>query len=156
MIKQSQKCRGAQGPGPMGFVKWTSIFGLGWAACQAFFLFLVALALGLRIRGLGVSYLLLAWSGYVGGILIYWAHLSYERPRLGATRLAVAIFFFMNLYMGALVFGAYDAKLLNQEAALYGYAPYILPTAALGSVAVYLMARHRLEAFHQSSIGTGR
>lgn len=150
------RARSAQPAAPRGFVKWTTIFALGWAASQAAFLALVALALGLRIQTLGVPYLLLAWCGYVGGVLIYWAHSSYERPKSGAARLAAAIFFFMSLYMGALVFGAYRARLLTRDAAVYGYAPYILPTAVLGSIAVYFMARHRLEAFRQSSAGAAQ
>jgi hypothetical protein len=143
----------AQAPAPMGFARWTLIFTLGWAVCQAAFLVLVALAAGLRFRTLGVPYLLLVWSGYVGGVLIWWAHLSYERPRSGAVRLATAIFFFMDLYMGALVFAAYYVHLLSQQGALFGYGPYILPTAALGFITVYIMTRRRLEAFRQSDAG---
>ena len=140
-----------QKPISMSFVKWTSIYFAGWAACQAVFLALVALILDVRIRSLGVPYLLLLWCGYVGAVLIYWARQSYERPKFGAIRFAVAIFGYLTLYMGVLVFSAYRLRLLSLEAALYDYGPYILPGAALTSIVVYVMARRRLEAISQST-----
>src|SRR6185312_1847615 len=144
-----------QKPISMSFVKWTSIYFAGWAACQAVFLALVALILDVRIRSLGVPYLLLLWCGYVGAVLIYWARQSYERPKSGAIRFAVAIFGYLTLYMGILVFSAYRLHLLSLGAALYDYGPDIVPGAALGSIVVYVMARRRLEAISQSTTEAG-
>lgn len=146
---------GAQKAVSMGFVRWTTIYFAGWAACQAVFLAFVALALDVRIRSLGLPYLLLVWCGYAGGVLIYWGRQRPVQSMSAPVRFALAIFLFMNLYMGALVFGAYRIDLLSREAALYGYAPYILPGAALTSILVYFMARRRLEAFRGYSAGAG-
>jgi hypothetical protein len=83
------------------------------------------------------------------------ARQSYERPKSGAKRLALALFFFLNGYMGVLVFSAFNLHLLSREAALYEYGPLILPVAALGSIAVYITARRSLEAVSRSTNAVG-
>jgi hypothetical protein len=131
---------------PFTFWRWTSLFLASYGVGNAILVVLVGLALGLRMRSLLLPYLLLLWCGFVGASLIYWARQSYERPRSGAIRFTLAIFFLLNLYMGVLVFSAYRLGLLTQEEALYGYAPYILPGAVVACIAVYFTARRRLEA----------
>lgn len=128
------------------FLRWTTTYVVGGAVCQAVFVALIALALKLPIQNLGLPYLLLVWCGYIGGVLIYRARQSHGWPRSPAIRFALAIFLFSNLYMGALVFSAYNINLLSRESALYDYGPYVLPGAALTSIVVYIMARRRLEA----------
>ena len=93
-----------------------------------------------------VPYLLLLWCGFVGASLIYWARQSYERPKSGAIRFAFAIFLIANLYMGVLLLSAVKLAILSASSALNDYAPYILPTSALGSLVVYVIARRMLEA----------
>lgn len=129
----------------MSFVGWTSIYVAGWAVAQAVFVAVIALVLNLRIQRLAVPYLLLVWCGYVGAVLLYWARHSYESPKSGAIRFAGAVFGYISLYMGVLVFSAYDLRLLSWPAALYDYGPYILPVAALTSTIAYIMARGRLK-----------
>ena len=139
--------RGAKAPAwtPFTFWKWTLLFLIPYGLGHAILVVLVGLTLGLRIRSLLLPYVLLLWSGFVGASLIYWARQCYERPRSGAARFTIAIFFLLNLYMGVLVFSAYRVGLLTPEAALDGYGPYILPTAVIASVGVYFTARRRLE-----------
>jgi len=133
------------------FWKWTSLFLVSYGIIHAIFIVLAELALGVRIQRLLVPYLLLLWCGFVGASLIYWARQSHGWPRAGAIRFTLAIFFFLNLYMGVLVFSAYSLGLLTPDAALYGYAPYILPGAVLASIAVYFAARSRHGDIGQST-----
>jgi len=130
---------------PFSFWRWTVLFLVPYGIGHAILVVLVGLALSLRMQSLLLPYLLLLWCGFVSASLIYWARQSYERPKSGAIRFTVAIFLLLNLYMGILVFSAYWLHLLSQEAALLDYGPYILPGAAFASVAVYFMARQRLE-----------
>lgn len=140
---------------PFTFWKWTLLFLLSYGVCHAILVALVGLALGLQVRGLLLSYFLLLWCGFIGASLIYWARRSYERPKSGAIRFAWAIFLFMNLYMGVLLVSAARVGMLSGRSALNDYAPYILPTSALASVAVYVMARRRLEAVSRSTTTVG-
>lgn len=137
------------------FWRWVSLFLLPYGVGHAILVLLVGLALGLRMRSLLLPYLLLLWCGFVGGSLIYWARQSYDRPRAGAARFTLAVFVLLNLYMGVLVFAACYVRLLSRQAAISGYAPYILPTAVIASIVGYPMVRHRLEAFRQSSPAAG-
>ncbi len=136
---------------PFTFWRWTSLFLLPYGVAHAIFIVLAGLALSLRIRSLVLPYSLLLWCGFVGASLIYWARQSYERPKSGAIRFALAIFLFMNLYMGIVLLSVVKLAILSSSSALNGYAPYILPSTALGSLVVYVMARRRLEAISQST-----
>ena len=140
---------------PFTFWRWTSLFLVSYGVGHAILVVLLGLALGLRIQSLLLPYLLLLWCGFVGASLIYWARQSYERPKAGAIRFALAIFFFMNLYMGALLLSAVKLAILSSNSALNGYAPDILPMSALGALVVYVMARRRLEAIGQSTTEAG-
>jgi hypothetical protein len=140
---------------PFTFWRWTSLFLASYGVGQGILVALAGLALSLRTRSLLLPYLLLLWCGFVGAPLIYWARQSYDRPKSGAMRFALAIFLFLNVYMGVLLFSAVKLAMLSTSSALSDYAPYILPTSALGSVAVYVMARRRLEAINQSIIRVG-
>jgi hypothetical protein len=141
---------------PFTFWRWTSLFLASYGIGHAILVVLLGLALGLRARSLLLPYLLLLWCGFVGSCLIYWARRSYERPKSGAIRFALAVFLFLNLYLGALLLSAVKLAILSTGSALSDYAPYILLTSALGSAALYLMARMRLEAISQSGTGVGR
>ena len=121
-------------------------YGIGHALLVA----LVGLALNLSLRSLLVAFSMLLSCGFAGAALIFWARQSYERPKSGAIRFALAIFLLLNMYMGALLFSAVKVSILTTSTALNNYGPYILPTSILGSVAVYIMARRRLEAINQS------
>lgn len=140
---------------PFTFWRWTSLFLVSYGVGQAILVVLAGLVLNLRTRGLLLPYLLLLWCGFVGASLIYWARQSYDRPKSGAIRFALAIFLFLNGYMGALLLSAVKLAILSTSSALNEYAPYILPTSALGSLVVYLMMRRRLEAIKQSTTGVG-
>jgi glucan phosphoethanolaminetransferase (alkaline phosphatase superfamily) len=91
-------------------------------------------------------YLALLACGFVASVLIYCSRQSYDRPKSGAIRFALAIFLFLNLYMGVLLVSAVRLGILLSGNALSSYAPYILPTSILGSTVVYLVARRSLEA----------
>ena len=82
------------------FVKWTTTYVVGWAACQLVFVVVITLALKLSVQSMILPYVLLAGCGYVGGCLIYWATQFRQASRSGPTRFAVAVFFFLTLYMG--------------------------------------------------------
>jgi len=123
---------------PFTFWRWTSLFLASYGVGHGILVVLVGLVLSLRIRNLLLPYLLLLWCGFIGASLIYWARQSYDQPKSGAIRFALAIFLFLNVYMGALLFSAAKLAILSTGSALNDYAPYILPTSALGSVAVYL------------------
>lgn len=134
---------------PSSFWRWISLFLVSYGIGQAIFVALVGLALRRQAQNLFVSYILLLWCGFIGGCLIYWARQSYGRAKSGAIRFALAIFVLLDLYMGVLVYGAYILRLLTKEAAIDGYAPYILPVAVIASVLVYFMSRQRLQAMNQ-------
>ena len=134
-----------QRPAPMTFGRWTSLALIPWAGGQAVFVALVGVALNLPIRTLLLPYLLLVWCGYVGVVLIYWARQLYDRPRSCAIRFALAIFFFLNLYMSVLLLSAVKVAILSAGSALNGYGPFILPGSALSAIAVYWRARRLLE-----------
>jgi hypothetical protein len=135
---------------PFAFWRWTLLFLLSYGVGHVVLVALLGLALGLRARSLLLPYLLLLWCGFVGASLIYWARQSYERPKSGATRFALAMFLFLNLYLGALLFSTVKLTILSAGTALNDYAPYILLTSALSSAVVYMMARRRLESVSQS------
>ena len=139
---------------PFTFWRWTSLFLVSYGIGHAVLVVLVGLALSLRLRSLLVPYSILLCCGFAGAALIYWARQSYERPRPGSIRFALAIFLLLNMYMGTLLFGAVKVAVLTTSTALNDYGPYILPTSVLGSVAVYIMARRRLEAIAQASTQT--
>jgi hypothetical protein len=82
--------------------------------------------------------------GFVASVGIYWARQSYNRPKSGAIRLALAILVFLNLYLGALLFSAVKFGFLSSDDAINNYAPYILPVSILGSVGVYMAAKESL------------
>lgn len=135
-----------------GPARWISIFFGGWAIFEGIFIALVGLTLKCPIRSLWRPYLLLLWCGLVGGPLIYRArHSHHATPKSGALRFALAIFAFLNLYMGALLLSAVSVGIMSNGSALYEYAPYILLTSILGSIAVYVMARQRLESYAVSN-----
>lgn len=138
-----------QGWTPFTFWRWTSLFLVSYGLGQAILIVLAGVALDLRIQRLLLPFLLLLWCGFIGASLTYWARQSYERPKC-AIRFAVAIFLFLNLYMGVLVFSAYKVHLLSRDSALYDYGPYVLPGAALTSIVVYIMARRRLQTILDS------
>jgi glucan phosphoethanolaminetransferase (alkaline phosphatase superfamily) len=138
------------------FWRWTSLFLVSYAAGHAILVVIAGQALRLQTRSLLIPYLLLLCCGFVGASLIYWARQSYERPRSGAIRFALAIFLFMNLYMGLLLVSAAKLDILSSSNALNGYAPYILPTSTLASLVVYVTARRRLEAINQSTTVSAR
>ncbi len=125
------------------FVKWTTTYVVGWAACQLVFVAVITLALKLSVQSMILPYVLLAGCGYVGGCLIYWATQFRQASRSGPTRFAVAIFFFLTLYMGVLIFSTYKLNLISLASAVHDYAPYVLPGAALTSTVVYIMAQRR-------------
>ena len=129
------------------FFRWNAIFLTTYAVAHATLVAIASLALnysfGARIWV--VLYLPLMACGFVGSVLVYWARQSYDRPKPGAIRLALGILVFLNLYMGALLFGAVKLGALSSGNALNSYAPYILPGSILGSVGVYLAACRSLE-----------
>lgn len=135
-MTNERTCAGDGGMGmkrwtPFTFWKWTSVFLFSYGVGHVVLVGLLGLALGLRARSLLLPYLLLLWCGFVGASLLYWARQSYERPRAGATRFAFAMFLFLNLYLGALLFSTVKLNILSAGTALNDYAPYILPAAAL-------------------------
>lgn len=132
---------------PTPAARWVLTFLAGWSAAEAVFIAGVGLATGTSVHRLWIPYLLLLVSGIVGGPLIYWARRAESTtPKAGACRFAFAIFLFLNCYMGALLLGAISLGLLSTAIARYSYAPYILPGSGLGSIAVYVMARQKLES----------
>lgn len=140
---------------PFTFWRWTSRFLVSYGVAHVILVAFVRLALGLEARSLLLSYFLLLCCGFGGGSLIYWARQSYERPKSGAIRFALAIFLYMNLYMCVLLFSVVKVAMLSISSALNDYAPYILPTSALGSLVVYVIARRRLESISQSTTPVG-
>jgi hypothetical protein len=130
------------------FFRWNVMFLSTYAVAHAALVAIASLALNYRFgsRIWVVLYLPLIACGFVGSILVYWARQSYDRPKPGAIRLAVGILVFLNLYMGALLFGAVKLGALSSGNALNSYAPYILPGSILGSGAVYVSARRSLES----------
>jgi hypothetical protein len=140
---------------PFTIWRWTSLFLVSYGAGHAVLVVIAGQALKLQTRSLLIPYLLLLCCGFIGGSLIYWARQSYERPRTGAIKFALAIFLFMNLYMGLLLLSAVKSDILSGSNALNGYAPYILSASVLGSLVVYVMARRRLEAINQSATENG-
>ena len=135
---------------PFTFWRWTFTFLVPYGIGNTVLVALVGLALHLQPRSLLIPYVLLLWCGSVGAFVIYWARQSYERPRSGSIRFALAIFFFLNLYLFTLLFSAVTAGILTADSALLDYGPYILPASLLGSLVVYIVARRRLETISQS------
>lgn len=140
---------------PFPFWKWIALFLAPYGIGHAVLVFLVGSTLGFSIRSLLLPYLLLLGCGCVVGATIYWARQSYGEPKSGARRFALAIFFFLDLYLTALTFSALNLHLLSREAAIYDYGPYILPVAALASISVYFTARRSLEAIEKSAGAVG-
>jgi hypothetical protein len=140
---------------PYPFWKWISLFLAPYGIGHAVLVFLVGSALGFAAGSLLLPYLLLLGCGCVAGASIYWARQSYGEPKSGARRFALAIFFFLGLYLTTLTFSALNLHLLSREAAIYDYGPYILPVATLSSIAVYFTARRSLEAVEKSGSGIG-
>ena len=130
------------------FLRWNAMFLTGYAVAHAILVAIASLALNHRLgaRIWVVLYLPLIWCGSVESVLVYWARQSYDRPKAGAIRLALGILGFLNLYLGALLFGAVKLGFLSGGDALNSYAPYILPVSILASVGVYLAARESLES----------
>ena len=110
------------------------MFLTAYAVAHAILVAIASLALNHRLgaRIWVVLYLPLMWCGFVMSVLVYWARQSYDRPKPGAIRLALGILVFLNLYMGALLFGAVKLGDLSGGDALNSYAPYILGVLYLG------------------------
>ena len=132
------------------FLRWNAMFLTAYAVAHAILVAIASLAslalnhrLGARIWV--VLYLPLMWCGFVASVLVYWARQSYDRPKPGAIRLTLGILGFLNMYLGALLFGAVKLGFLSGSDALNNHAPYILPVSILASVGVYLAARKSLE-----------
>lgn len=126
--------------------RWTSLFLLSYGLVQAILAALVGLSAGLPARALLLPYVLLLLCGFLGACLIYWARRSYDRPKSGALRLALATFLFEILYIGCLLVSAINLALLSTRNALTGYVPYVLPMCALATLVVYKAARRKLES----------
>jgi len=131
---------------PFTFWRWISLSMASYGVTQAILVVLAGLALNLRHRRWLLPYFLLLGCGFVGATLVYWARKSYDRPKSGAIRFAAAVFLFSSLYMGALLVSVVKLGMLSSNSALNEYAPYVLPTSTLGSIAVYFMMRKKLEA----------
>ena len=128
------------------FLRWNALFLTSYAVGQAALVALARLALNHKFgaRIWVVLYLPLMWCGFVASVGIYWARLSYDRPKSGAIRLALAILVFLNLYLGVLLFSTVKLGFLSSDDAINNYAPYILPVSILASVAVYMAAKESL------------
>ena len=128
------------------FLRWNALFLTGYAVIHAVLVVLAWLALNHKVgaRIWVVLYLPLMWCGFVASVGIYWARQSYDRPKCGATRLALAILPVLNLYMGVLLFSAVKLGFLSSGDAINNYAPYILPVSILASVGVYMAAKESL------------
>ena len=128
------------------FLRWNALFLTGYAVIHAALVVLAWLALNHRVgaRIWVVLYLPLMWCGFVASVLFYWARLSYDRPKSGAIRLALASLGFFNLYLGGLLFSAVKLGFLSSDDAINSYAPYILPVSILGSVGAYMAAKETL------------
>lgn len=130
----------------MTFGRWMTVSLTTWAVGQAVFVALAGVVLNLAIRAWLLPYKLLFCCGFAGMALIYWARQSYHRPKPYALRFALAIFFFWNLYMGALLISTVKVAILSSRDAWTEYAPYIVPGSALGSIIVYVKMRKRFKA----------
>ena len=119
---------------------------LAYAIGEAVLLALMSLALGLGARRLAVPYLLFLAAGVIGGSLVFVAYGSYATPRCGAMRFAGAIFVFMTIYMGVIVWSAYRFGYLTRDKAAHEYGPLVVPGAASISILIYLMERRRVES----------
>ena len=129
------------------FWKWNALFLASYGASHVILVVLAGLALNLN---LGAKiwpdlFFPMLGCGFVGSALMYWSRQSYDQPKAGAIRLALAILVFLNLYLGILIVSALKLGILSSRDALNSYAPYILPTSILGSIAVYMVARRSLE-----------
>lgn len=133
------------------FWRWTTLFLVSYGIGHAILVGLFGLVLGLRQRSLLLPYLLLLCCGFVSASLIYWARRPYERPKSGAVRFSLAIFLLLDLYLGVFVFSACWLQFISQDTALFDYGLYILPTAALSSIAAYLTVRYRLDSISRSN-----
>ncbi len=130
------------------FLRWNVLFLTSYGVAHVALVILAGLAFNLNLGArtwLSLYFPLLA-CGFVGSVLIYWSRRSYDRPNSGAIRLASAVFIFLNLYMGILLFSIVKLGVLSRSDALNGYAPYILPSSILASIAVYVAARRSLQA----------
>ena len=125
------------------FVKWTSLFVLTYAICEALFIGFAGLALNLPLRMLLLPYVMLLYAAFATGPLIYWARQSYDRPKSFALRFASAVSLGSLLFMLALAFDVVRVGLLPSKVVLSYFAPYILPGCAIAWIMVYRSARKR-------------
>jgi hypothetical protein len=128
------------------FWRWNALFMASYGVGHAMLVVLAGLVLKIGARTCLALYLLLLGCGGVVSVLIYWARQSYDRPKSGSIRFALAIFFFLNLYMGVLLVSTVKLGILSRSSALDDYAPYIFLSSALGSIVVYAVVRRSLEA----------
>lgn len=127
---------------PMKFGKWMLIAMLGYAAFDAVFVVLAAIALRLAMRDLWMPFVLFLCSGLIGVSLVYWA--LRDRPKSLAIRFALAIFFYLVLFIPALAFSAGKLQIVAWPL-VRDFAPWIFPGAAACSVLVYLRARRQVK-----------
>jgi hypothetical protein len=130
---------------PMSFVRWTSIFFAGYASLEGITLGLAALALNRSFRSLSLPFAMQLCVGLLAGSLIYWARLSYDRPKSGALRFAFAIFFSLLLFMPALGLSVVRLGLVSSRTIWNNYAMAILPGSAIAAFLTYRPVRKRLE-----------
>ncbi len=135
----------------MSFAKWTSIFFVTYAACEAAFVTLTGIALHLSFRSLVMPYLILLCCPLVIAPLIYWARLSYDRPKAFAIRFASSIFVGAFLLMSGLAFDAVKLGIISTNTVLNNFAPYFVPGAAIPSLMLYVAIRKKRESEQQSS-----
>lgn len=137
---------GARRPGSVKFATWTAVIFVGHAIGMAIFVGLAGVILSVPIRRLVVPYTTLVYCGLVLAPLLYWARLSRERPKSCAIRFGIAMFFYLQVLMLALGFGAIRLGILSLAAAINGYALPMVVFSALASALLYLVARQMLKA----------
>jgi asparagine N-glycosylation enzyme membrane subunit Stt3 len=131
---------------PIKFAKFMFLFLATYCVFAAAFVGLAGQFLSLAFRSLLMPFVMILGCGLVLSLLIYWVRQSYEQRKSVATRFALAIFFYLQLFAFVVGFGAARVGIVSWSTMLHDYVPLLVPGAAISSVVVYSSTRRRLKA----------
>lgn len=136
----------AQRPSSVRFGTFFAVVFAGNAIGMPIFVVLVGVILAIPARRLLVPYTTLVYCGLVLAPLLYWARLSRERPKSCALRFGVTMFFYLQVILMALGFGAVRLHILSQAEAISDFGLLALPLSLFVFASSYLLVRQMVKA----------